>query len=142
MASDKRGRHIYGRALEAHAEIAGIAAGSANDDELPIWTAPFKCRIVGIGICPKTTLTGQATDFTTLSFEAKGSAGTGTDEIATLAYSAGSVSSTAYVFDTYKIALPRRVIAENECVTFKKTDSTATGLASPDLIAVIKYVRA
>jgi len=59
-------------------------AGTA--DEEPVLIAPIACKITGVTFVPESAITGDATNYATLSLQNKGAAGTGTDEIATFAF--------------------------------------------------------
>ena len=59
-------------------------AGTA--DEEPVLIAPIACTVTGVTLVPETAITGHATNYATLSLENKGAAGTGTDEVASLAF--------------------------------------------------------
>lgn len=116
------------RKLEATIPSAG--AGTPQDQV--VGECPFAGTVTSVSFTPEADITGQATNFRTFRLVNKGQDGTGTTEIAALAFSSGGV--TASDFDERAITLsgtPANLnVAEGDILAWDETVS-GTGLASP-----------
>jgi len=131
-----RGKYFYGRARTIEIGIAGVAAGSSA--ELPIWNAPFRCKIIRVGIVPAAAITGANTNYMTLSVVNKGADGTGTAAIASKDYTLG-VDAAQFAYNSLG-PVSNNLLRKDDTLTFKKAE-TGTGMAMPDLVVVVEYVR-
>jgi len=131
-----RGKHFYGRARTIEVGIAAVPAGSST--ELPIWNAPFRCKVIRVGVVPATAVTGADTNYMTLSVVNKGSDGTGTAAIASKDYTAGK-NIAQFDYDSLG-PVSNNLLRKNDTLTFKKAE-TGTGMGMPDLVVVVEYVR-
>lgn len=73
-----------------------VVAYTGTSRELPLISFPVKTRIVGARLIASTDMTGHTTNNSTLTIKRKGTGGTGTTAVATLAFTAG-VDATAFV---------------------------------------------
>jgi len=117
--------------------VSAVAAGSAT--EVPVFKALHACTLTKVGFVPKSAITGADTNYMTLSFVDKGSDGTGTGTIASRDYSSGNDVAAMDFEDSG--TLSNASLAEGDTVSFKKAE-TGTGMAMPDLIAVVEFERA
>ena len=115
--------------------IGTIAAGT--DDERTVFVAPHDVIIEKIYFTVGTTIAAGATNFTTISFENKGTAGSGSDELATFNTNTGETTLTAYVPHNAG-SLSNNVIEKGEAVSFLKTDA-ASGDAVDEGVVTIVY---
>lgn len=120
---------------EVSIRIGTIAAGT--DDERCVFVAPHDIIIEKIYVTVGTTIAAGATNYTTLSLQNKGSAGTGTDEIATLNTNTGETTLTAYVPESFG-TLVNNTVNKGESISFKKVD-TASGDAVDECLVTVCY---
>jgi len=131
-----KGRHFYGYARTVEVGVASVSAGSTTD--VPIWAAPFRCKIRGCYIVPQANITGAASHYMTLKIVNKGSDGTATDTVVSKAFSSG-VNASAYV----KTSLgnpSNNELKEGDVLQFKK-EETGSGMDMPDLVVIVEYTR-
>lgn len=118
------------------------AVGAAADDTTTIFEAPYACTVTSVSYVPDTTLTGADTDSRTDSLINKGAAGSGTTEIAALAFVSG-VDATA--FDEKAITLSgtaaNLVLAAGDIVAWKSLHVGSTGLADPGGTVIVEITR-
>jgi len=119
---------------EGSVRIGTIAAGT--DDERAVFVAPHDVIIEKIYFTVGTTITAGATDYTTISFEKKGSAGTGTDELATFNTNTGETTLTAYVPHNAG-ALANNAISKGEAISFKKADAASGDAVDEGLVTIV-----
>lgn len=116
------------RTLEA--TVPAATAAVAQDQV--IGEAPFAGAVSGVTFTPETNVVGQATNFRTFRVVNRGQDGNGNVEVASLAFSAGSV--TADDFDERTIPLSGTQanlnVAEGDILAWDETVA-GTGLASP-----------
>ena len=120
---------------EVSVRIGTIAAGT--DDERVVFVAPHDVIIEKIYFTVGTTITAGATDFTTISFQNKGSAGTGTDELATFNTNTGETTLTAFVPHNAG-TISNKGITKGQAISFKKVD-TASGDAVDEGLVTVAY---
>jgi len=117
-----------------------VAAGTAQ--ELPIFVAPFDAFLRKISIVNDVTVAIAGTDYLTVVFQRKGSAGSGTDQIATMNTNTGGTALTARVaVDVGALHATYRYIPKGTVVTYKKTYA-GTGKALTDPLFAVEYVKA
>ena len=132
----QHGKHFYGFSRIVNVGVATVATSSTT--EVAIFAAPFNCRVRKCSIIVNTAITGQNTSYQTLGFKNKGSAGAGTDVIASKAFTSG-VNATQY--DETDIGTPaNNRLNEGDTVTFYKAVASS-GQTMPALIAQIRYTR-
>ena len=134
-----KGKHFYGYARVNSVGIAIVALGSAT--ELPVFSAPFRCRIKRCAIIPASAITGAATHNFGVRYKNKGSGGSGTGVIATKTFSNGINASAFDDTDLGAITTTNNLLSEKDTVTFEKFEN-GSGLEMPALTAVVEYVRA
>jgi hypothetical protein len=119
-------------------KIGTIAA--ATSDEVPIFVAPFDCVIEKVYITNAAALAAHATDYTTLDIQSKGSAGSGTDSLASFDTATGGDNISLVAFVPYSFGdLSNTEITKAEAVTLKKTDAGG-GVATDEARITIVYV--
>ena len=102
----KKGKPFYGYSRTVEVGVAATNTASALD--VPLWSAPFACKVTGCYIIPATTLTGASTDNCTISVVNKGTTGTLSDNIATLTYDNGVDAAT--VSSVWGVELTRAIV--------------------------------
>lgn len=120
---------------EVSVRIGTIAAGT--DDERTIFVAPHDVIIEKIYLTVGTTVAAGATNYTTIDFQSKGSAGTGTDSLASFDTNTGNVTLTAFVPHNAG-TLANSTISKGEAITIDKTD-TASGDALDEAVVTVVY---
>ena len=115
--------------------IGTIAAGT--DDERTVFVAPFDCVIDKIYFTVGTTIAAGATNFTTITFESKGAAGSGTDALGTFNTNTGETTLTAFVPHNVG-TLANNKILKGLAVSFDKADA-ASGDAVDEGVVTIVY---
>lgn len=118
----------------AQARIGTIAAGTS--DERAIFVAPVDCEILKAYLTVGTNVPAGATNFTTFTLRAKGSAGTGTASLASFNTDAGQTSLTAFVPHSFG-SLSNNGIVKGQTVTLDKVDSGAGDLMDEGLITIV-----
>ena len=123
-------------------KMATVAAGTA--EELAIFVAPFDCFLRKIYITNDVTLSAADTNYTTISFQRKGTGGDGTDEIASIATGPAATGSTLTARvpkDVGALHKTYRFIPKGTAVTYKKANA-GTGAALTDPIFSVEYQKA
>ena len=123
-------------------KMATVAAGTA--EELAIFVAPFDCFLRKIYITNDVTLSAADTNYTTISFQRKGTGGDGTDEIASIATGPAATGSTLTARvpkDVGALHKTYRFIPKGTAVTYKKADE-GSGAALTDPIFSVEYQKA
>lgn len=117
------------------ARIAAVSAGSTG--EWAIFKAPEACEITGAYIVTDADITGADTNYMTLSIVDKGSDGSGTTAIASLAFTSGT---DATAFDALSLGTlgAGKTLAAGDVVSFKKAEA-GSGMNMPNLLVVIEY---
>lgn len=125
-------------ANEVSVRIGTIAAGTS--DERSVFVAPHDVIIEKIYFTVGTTIAAGATDYTTISFESKGTAGTGTDELGTFNTNTGETTLTAYVPHNVG-TLANNSISKGEVISFKKTDAASGDAVDEGIVTVVYRAR-
>ena len=120
------------------AQVRILASIAGDTFEKAIFSAPEACTITKVGIISDTTLTGQDTDYATIKLVDKGSDGSGTDVIGSRDYTLGN-NATAFDLDDNYGVLANTGLVAGDVVSIKK-EITSTGLATPDLVAIVEYI--
>lgn len=120
---------------EVSVRIGTIAAGT--DDERTVFVAPHDVIIEKIYFTVGTTIAAGATNYTTISFQNKGSAGTGSDELATFDTNTGNITLTAFVPHNVG-TLSNKSVSKGESISFVKVDA-ASGDAVDEAIVTVVY---
>ena len=121
------------------AKCATVAAGAS--EELPIFVAPFDCYLLDMFMTDDAGFSGDDTNYSTLSFQRKGTAGSGTDEIASKAFVTGVDATVRVPYNVGALHKDYRFIPKGTAVTYKKVH-TLTGIAFTDPIFSVKFVAA
>uniref|UniRef100_A0A6H1ZQD0 Uncharacterized protein n=1 Tax=viral metagenome TaxID=1070528 RepID=A0A6H1ZQD0_9ZZZZ len=131
-----RGGYWYGFSRVAFANCEAIAAGTSK--EWPVFAAPCRIRIKKVSILAQAAITGADTNYFTLGCKFKGAAGTGTASVVSKAF---TLNVNAAAFDRTDLGTPSSAIVNpGEVISFHKTE-TGTGMASPDIVVQIEYIR-
>lgn len=120
-------------------KCATVAAG--DDEELPVFVAPFDCFLLNLFITDDAGFSGDGTNYSTLSFQKKGAAGSGTDEIASKAFTAGVDATVRVPNNVGALDKDHRFIPKGTAVTYKKA-ATLVGIAFTDPILSVEFVAA
>lgn len=107
---DIPGTHVAYVLLPAH------AAATATES-IPIFRAPFACRVTAVRVTPGAAATGDNTNRTNVNLLNGGAAGTGTTELGNLDYATGTDAAVGVTQDVY-------------------ASSTGTALAANDLLKI------
>ena len=128
--------------LTRKASVELIAKAAAVDATVPVATAPFAGVVEKITYSPSAAVTGQATNYRTLSITNKGQAGAGTNIVASLALSAAERSLTANDENTIPLSgeAEKLMVAEGDELVFGSVH-TGEGLADPGGLVVIAFKR-
>jgi len=121
-------------ANEVSVRIGTIAAGT--DDERTVFVAPHDVIIEKIYFTVGTTIAAGATNFTTISFQNKGTAGSGTDELATFNTDTGETTLTAFVPHNAG-TLTNRTVTKGEAVSFVKVDAAAGDAVDEGIVTIV-----
>lgn len=114
--------------------IGTIAAGT--DDERTVFVAPHDVIIEKIYFTVGTTIAAGATNFTTISFQNKGTAGTGTDELATFNTDTGETTLTAFVPHNVG-TISNKSVTKGESISFKKVDAGSGDAVDEGLVTIV-----
>jgi hypothetical protein len=109
---------------------------------IPVAEAPFAGSVSSVSYTPISTLTGAATNYRTLRLVNKGSDGSGSTVIASLAFSGSGVVATAD--DEKAITLSgtaaNLVVAQGDILAWDETVA-GTGLDSPGGLVQVEFTR-
>jgi len=129
-------KYWYGKPRTIEVGVSAVSAGSTT--EVPVFAAPFRCKIKKASIIPKSAITGAQTNNMTLGFYNRGTDGSSTSNIAYVTFDTG-VNASAYVEKNLG-AISNGVLPLATVVTFYK-DESGSGMDMPDLIAKLEVVR-
>lgn len=129
-------KHWYDKPRTIEIGVSSVGAGSTT--EVPVFAAPFRCKIRKASIIPKSSITGASTNNMTLGFKNKGTDGSGTDVIAYLQFASG-INASSFVEKDLG-AVTANVLTQGAVVSFYKAES-GTGMAMPDLVAKLEIER-
>lgn len=119
--------------------MATVAAGTS--EELPVFVAPFDCFLERLYFVNAAAITGHNTNYSIISFQRKGTAGTGTDEITTKSFLVGTDAAAFVPLDIAPLHKDYRFIPKGTAVTYKKVHASA-GIAFTDFVLAVVYSRA
>lgn len=123
--------------------VGTIAAGTS--DERIVFVAPFDCIIKEIYMTNAAALAAAASNYTTFNFENKGSAGTGSDNIAEFTTASGGDNASMTAFLPLLVSAQTGVtfayteVSKGEAITLTKTDA-ASGVATDNLVVSVAFV--
>lgn len=129
-------KHWYGKPRTVDIGIAAV--DSANTTEVPVFVAPFNCKIKKVSVVPSAAITGVQTNNMILGFANRGIDGTTSSDIASVTFTTGTNVSALDEKDLGTITggvLPLATV-----ITFFKNEG-GTGMNMPALLARIEYVR-
>lgn len=123
------------------ARAGAVAAGS--DATVNIFEAPYACKVTAASYTPDANVTGDNTETRTLSIINRGSAGSGTTAVATLALTTGvNMTSGDEKALTLSGTAANLLLAEGDVVAFKSLHGGSTGLADPGGLVQVEFQRA
>ena len=117
-------------------EVASRAATSDTDSNL-MFRAPNDMKVKKAYITFKSAITGAATNYCTVRLRNLGTNGSGTTDVATLAFSSSSVTASAKVPKALTLASDVTVDAGE--VLIARIDHAGSGLASDIAILQVDY---
>lgn len=132
-----KGKYWYGFTRTKNIGISSVASGSTT--EVPLFAAPFRCKVRECLIVPKSNIVGADTNYMTLSFVNKGASGSGTGTISSVAFVASVGTISAFDLKSFG-AVSNSALNEGDTISFKKEEA-GTGMDMPDLIAILKITR-
>jgi len=132
-----KGKYWYGFARTVEIGISSVGSGSTT--EVPIFVAPFRCKVRECLIVPKSKIVGADTNYMTLAFVNKGGDGSGNATISSLACTASIGTISAFDAKSFG-AVSNNNLNEGDVISFKKAEA-GNGANMPDLIAVLKITR-
>lgn len=132
-----KGKYFYNRPRTVCVGIDAVSAGSTT--ELPVFVAPFRCKITKVSIVPSSAITGADTNYMTLGFKNKGGSGSGTAVMASQAFTSGNDVSAHDEF-TFGESVVNNTLNKGDVISFYKAES-GTGMDMPALLAKIEYIR-
>jgi len=116
--------------------------GSSADAtfERSIFATPDAVTIVSIYILPDAAITAHAANYFTLTVQNKGTDGSGTDSVASLAFDTPTTDDVAqYATKSLGAISGFGTMSAGEALTIKKTIAV-DGMASPDMTIMVYYV--
>lgn len=130
---DVPGTHV------AHVMLPAHAAATATE-VLPIFRAPFACKVTAVRVTPGAAATGDNTNRTNYNLLNGGSAGTGTTEIGNLDYATGTDAAVGVTQSVYAPADPDDGVALAAGDVLKmQIEKVASGLALGVTLCTIEY---
>ena len=129
-------KYWYGKQRTIEVGISAVNSGSTA--EVPVFVAPFRCKIKKASIVPQSAITGAQTNNMVLGFYSRGTDGTSTSNIVSLTFTNG-VDASAYAEKDLG-SLSNNVLNLATVVTFFK-DENGSGMNMPNLLAKLEVVR-
>lgn len=131
---DVPGTHTAFVMVPAHAAATATEA-------LPIFKAPFACKIKAVRVVPGTAATGDNTNRTNYNLLDGGSAGTGTTELGNLDYATGTDAAVGVTQDVYAPADPDdyEALAAGDVLKLQM-EKVGTGVALGATLCVIEFI--
>jgi hypothetical protein len=128
--------------LTKKAVVELVARAATVDATVAVAVAPFTGIVEKIGYFPTEAVTGQATNYRTLSVTNKGPAAAGTNIVASLALSAAERSLVAYEENAIPLSgeAAKLMVAEGDVLVFGSVHA-GTGLADPGGLVDIRFKR-
>lgn len=130
-------RGLAGIHSRVHVTPSHLAATAT--EEYPVFVAPFPCLITGLAIIPQAAVTGADTNTTHLNVKNKGSAGSGTTEIANKDLVSGT---NLAAFDLNTITLTgttaQKTLAEGDVLSLE-FEKVGTGLLVPSGMLQVSF---
>ena len=125
---------------EHYASVLAPAHAAATATEaIPIFVAPFKCRIASVKVTPAAAATGDNTNRTNINLLNGGSAGTGTTELGNLDYATGTDAAVGVVQTVYAPAAGTGVALAAGDVLKLQYEKVGTGVALGANLVTIHY---
>lgn len=119
------------------------AVGATADSTNPVAEAPFEGAVTAVTYTPDSAITGANTETRTLTLVNKGSDGTGTTVVATLALTSGV---NAAAFDekalTLSVVAHATEVNEGDVLALASVHSGSSGLADPGGLVQVEFTRA
>jgi len=124
---------------EHNTAVPGVAAGTPSTDNLI--EAPFGGAITEVTIEPAANVVGQATNFATIQVVNKGQNGLGNTVMASLAFSAATVTANRDTDTQVPVVAGATTVADDDVLDVQVIH-TGTGLLMPALKARVTFSRA
>ena len=129
-------KYWYGKQRTVEVGISAVNSGSTV--EVPVFVAPFRCKIKKASIVPQSAITGVDTNNMVLGFYTRGIDGSSTANVASVTFSNGNNASAYAEKDLGAVSngdLPLATV-----ITFYK-DENGSGMDMPNLLAKLEVVR-
>ena len=107
------------------------ADGATADSEISVFYADVKYKVIAAGYVPDSAITGQDTNYRSISFVDKGTDGSGTTALKTAIAFTNGVDAAALDFKSMIAKADGATIAAGHVVSFKSAHTGASGLALP-----------
>lgn len=120
----------------AHVMLPAHAAATATEN-VPIFRAPFACKVMAVRVVPGATATGDDTNRTNYNLLNGGSAGTGTTELGNLDYATGTDAAVGVTQNVYSSSTGTTLAAGD--VLKMQMEKVGTGVALGATLCVIEY---
>lgn len=122
-----------------HVATAVMPASAAADAtaEVPVFRAPFACKVRKVVLVPGAAITGTATNYHNLNLINRGTDGSGTTELANRDYLNGTNESKAVARELYAPA-SYLALAAGAVLAIEK-EKVGTGLALPAIQVIVEY---
>lgn len=124
-----------------HSTVVRIGSVAAlTDDERPLFVAPFDCTVKAVKVVVATTIADDATDYLTFDFQNKGSAGIGTDSLASFDTDTNGDAVDLTAFVPHDVgSLSNASLSKGESVSVKWTNTGGSGVALDELAVLVVY---
>jgi len=129
---DIPGTHMVSVMLPAHAAATATEA-------IPIFRAPFACKVKAVRVIPGAAAVGDDTNSTHYNLLNGGSVGTGTTEIGNLDYVTNTNAAVGVVQDVYVPAAGSEQALSAGDILKMQIEKIGTGLALGTTLCVIEY---
>jgi len=114
-------------------------AAATATEVIPVWKAPYPCRLRKVRVTSGVVITGTATNYTNLNVQTVTAAGVATEK-ANKDYASG-VNEAAHVTTDLYAPAGGQVLAVNDSVAIE-IEKVGSGLALPSVLITIEFDRA
>jgi hypothetical protein len=128
---DIPGNHTVAVVLPAHAAATATEA-------IPVFVAPFACKVMNVTVTPAAAATGDNTNRTNINLLNGGTAGTGTTELGNIDYATGTDAAVGVKQTLYDSATGTSLAAGS--VLKVQYEKVSTGLALGANLVTITYI--
>jgi hypothetical protein len=115
-------------------------AAATTTEAIPIFRAPFACKVTAVRVIPGAAATGDDTNRTNYNLLDGGSAGTGTTELGNLDYATGTDAAVGVTQNVYAPADPDdgETLAAGDVLKMQ-IEKVGNGVALGATLCVIEY---